>query len=321
MGVLEEYLDYHRKSSAAKDIDTANDCLQYICERFELNTEQRYWLAFLYASTYSAATAFYIYNEFPDYEHVNVARLQRWWDANKEKTIFQTDRRWIKSRNQFVDSFISYQKFIGKGMTQKQRFMLLQTGEASKTYEECMAACSQIFTFGRFTLFLYLEMIHTLTGYKLQPNTLDLQNAESSRNGLCYAIGRDDLMNHFTEKKLTKKDITYLNGELQNIIEQVKKEGLAHQSIWSIETTLCAFKKHKLGKRWIGYYIERQQKEILHISSLVTQGVDWDVLWQFRQETYEQTYTNSDSLRRRTSNRQDNGNERSSFELSEPEEF
>jgi hypothetical protein len=80
-----EYIDYHIQSSNAKDIDPSNDCLKYVADRFELNIEQRYWLAFLFATCYSATTVYYIYNEFPDYENVDVGRLQRWWDSNRDK--------------------------------------------------------------------------------------------------------------------------------------------------------------------------------------------------------------------------------------------
>lgn len=65
------FIDYHVQSSKAKDIDPANDCLKYVCDRFELNIEQRYWLSFLFATCYSATTVYYIYNEFPDYENVD----------------------------------------------------------------------------------------------------------------------------------------------------------------------------------------------------------------------------------------------------------
>ena len=40
------YIDYHIESSKAKDIDPSNDCLKYLCDRFELNIEQRFWLAY-----------------------------------------------------------------------------------------------------------------------------------------------------------------------------------------------------------------------------------------------------------------------------------
>ena len=64
-----QYLEYHEQSYAAKDIDPAYPMLKYICDRFELNIEQRCWIAFLYGCTYCGPTVFYIYNEFPDFEN------------------------------------------------------------------------------------------------------------------------------------------------------------------------------------------------------------------------------------------------------------
>lgn len=296
MDILTEYIHYHAESSLAKDIDPSNDCLGYICDRYELNKEQRYWMAFLYASTYSAATAFYMYNEFPDYENVDVDRMRRWWDANKHKTIFQTDRKWIKSRNQFVDSFVSYRDFVGS-LTQEQRFAIMDTGNPYRTYNVCMNECERIFTFGRFTLFLYLDNLNFLTGFNIQPDKLNLNEAESSRNGLCYAIGDDDLMNHYSNRRLTKGELDYLDARFMELYERIQYLPIQHKNIWNIETTLCAFKKHKMGKRFVGYYIQRQAEEIQKLQNLVTEGVDWSVLWQFRKETYNEKYTKADCNR------------------------
>ena len=62
-----EFIEYHINSSKAKDIDPSNDCLKYVADRFELNIEQRYWLAFLFGTCYSATMVYYVYNEFPDF--------------------------------------------------------------------------------------------------------------------------------------------------------------------------------------------------------------------------------------------------------------
>ena len=73
-------------------------------------------------------------------------------------------------------------------------------------------------------------------------------------------------------------------------MKNVNKYDIQHKNIWNVETTLCAYKKYKLGKRYIGYYIERQKKEILKIQDLVKTGVDWSVLWDFRNENYEKKW-------------------------------
>ena len=282
---LKQYIQYHIDSSRCRDIDPANDTLRYICNRFELNLEQRYWLAFLYACTYSPTTTYYIYNEFPDFENVDVNRLQRWWDSKKSALIFQTDRLRVKTSNQFVNSFKSYRELIGYG-TQDDFFSSLCTGNNDSNYDKVYKATGDIYTFGRFTLFIYLEMLHVLTDLPIEPTILDLSEAESCRNGVVYAFNRRNLNTHGTDKKLTKQEILLLQNDFSEIMEMVQLLDIEHKSIWNVETTLCAYKKYRLGKRYVGFYIERAGKEIEKMQQAITEGVDWTPLCEFRKETY-----------------------------------
>ena len=284
-----DFIEYHIQSSIAKDIDPSNDCLKYVADRFELNIEQRFWLAFLFGTCYSATMVYYVYNEFPDYENVDVARLQRWWDNNKDKTLFQTDRLRVKTQNKFVETFVSYKSLIGN-MTQEDYFKSLKQPTNQMTYDYCYSNLSQIRNFGRFTMFIYLEMVNVLTDYDLEPTYLDLANAESCRNGLVYHLGHNELDTHGKKKKLTKKQIKYLQYKFKEVKKQISKLKIEHKNIWNIETTLCAYKKFKKGKRYIGYYIDRQRKEIEKMQHNVSEGVDWSVLWQFRTETYDKKW-------------------------------
>jgi hypothetical protein len=61
---------------------------------------------------------------------------------------------------------------------------------------------------------------------------------------------------------------------------------IEHTNIWNIETTLCAYKKWRMNKRYVGYYIDRSGLEIEQMSQAIRDGVDWTPLWEFRKETY-----------------------------------
>ena len=289
--MVEEYLRYHEESSRARDIDPANDALRYISDRFELNVEQRYWLSFLYASTYSPVSAYYIYNEFPDYENVDIDRLTNWWGKNKDKVIFQTDRLRVKSNDQFIPSFISYKELLG-GLKQKTFFNSLIAPSTDITYDNVYKEGLNIYTFGRFTLFLYLEILNVLTGLPLEPTTLNLKEADSCRNGLVYALDLNHLDTHGTKKRLSKKDLDLLQHEFRGVIESIHSSEIEHKSIWNIETTLCAVKKYKLGKRYVGYYIERNRLELEKMERTITEGINWKPLWDFRKETYDKKWLN-----------------------------
>ena len=269
------YKDYHKMSMEALDVDPSIICLKYLADRYELNIEQRYWIAFLYGTCYSAVTTFYMYNEFPDYECINIPRIKDWWNKNKHRTIFQTDRLRIKSNNQFVDSVISYKKLCRNNQ---------QLYFKSKSWQEIYKKILRIKYFGRFSLFNYLDVLNAITDVNLKPIYLNMAEAESCRNGVAYAIERLDLMNHHSKRKLNQKEMLYLHNNFLLILKN--NSG----NIFQIETTLCAYKKYKLGKRYVGYYIERMRQEIEKIQKLVPEGVYWNVLWEFRKETFNKKY-------------------------------
>jgi hypothetical protein len=260
-----DFITYFKESQKQKDIDPANDCLVYLCGRFELTMEQRYWLAFLYSTCYCGATVYYMYNEFPDYYTVDVNRLEKWWKENKHKLIFQTDRLRIKTTNQFVPTFLSYKKFIGEG-TQQERFYKLKTPSVVNNYRNAYKEVGTIRNVGRFTLFIYLEMLNLLTDFKCVPDTIDWKYADNCRKGMELAMG-------YEYNDLFDRDIKNLSKKLKS-------------NIFAVETVLCAYYKYHKGQRYVGYYKERQLKEINKMAANVPDGVYWNALYQFRKEVY-----------------------------------
>lgn len=279
------YLEYHRRSLEVGDVDPSYEMLRYVCNRFELSTEQRYWLAFLYATCYCGPTVFYIYNEFPDFENVDEGRLERWWAENRQKLYFQTDKRWVRSRNQWCDVFRSYKAKAGR-LTQEQLFKTFRSSSPFVSYDAAWSGMSDLYQFGRFAMFLYLEAVHVVTGFPMKPSSMDLRDAESCRNGLAFAVERPDLLTGENQKRLSAGEMTWLQKQFENLTNYLQHAD-PKNTVWNIETSLCAYKKYRIGKRWIGYYLDRQFDEIVCMEKKVTEGVDWSVLWDYRRETYQ----------------------------------
>lgn len=265
------YKDYHHKSMIAKDVDPAVICLKYLADRFELNLSQRYWIAFLYGTNYCAPTTFLMYNEFPDFELVNVKRLNNWWEQKKKNLIFQSDRLRIKTGNAFVPAFMSYKELV---KNDQQKYF-----SKAKSSKEIYDLITNIKHFGRFSTFNYLDVLNQITDVRLSPKYLNMLEAESCRKGLCYSINK----NNWAKEKLTKTRALKLHETFIDYLE--KYEG----NIYQIETTLCAYHKYKKGQRYIGYYIERMKKEIEKMENNYY-GVAWETLWQFREETFDKKY-------------------------------
>lgn len=292
---VHHYLKYHRESERIGDIDPSYEMLLYLVRRFELNLEQRYWLAWLYAMTYCGASAFYIYNEFPDYQHADANRMRRWWgERGRAEMIVQTDRRWVRSSNMFVPAFESYRALVGQSQVKFfSRYDDCETPE--ERYDRLYRDVKGLHSFGQFALFLYLEALHTVTPTDLEPTDLDLDKAWSCRNGLYYAYGMDYLVED-KESRILDGAGRVTDSKWRDLLTRLRSpaapnadETFDGPTVWEIETVLCAYRKWFRGKRYVGYYIDRQGGEIAKMEAKVPVGVCWDVLWQFREETYERT--------------------------------
>ena len=292
MSRLQEYLAYHRQSLRIGDIDPSHKMLLYVSNRFELTVEQRYWLSFLYALCYCGATVYYIYNEFPDEENVDRGRMERWWSSvGRDRSLFQTDSRWRRSRNQVVDAVESYRKWVGN-RTQEEHFALIATGDTpEKRYDQVYRQARNLYTMGQFSLFNYIESLHTITPLDLCPTDLDFDKAWSPRDGLYYAFGLDQY--------ILDDDVPIpaeAREETKRIWAELRSQLGPPNTVWNLETTLCAYRKYcrtlegkagATGKRWVGFYLDRQADEIAKIEDRVKDGVCWRVLWDYRRETYD----------------------------------
>lgn len=325
MSRIQEYLAYHKSSAAIGDIDPSYAMLRYVCDRFELTEEQRYWLAFVYALTYCGASTFYVYNEFPDYENLDSGRLNRWWHERdgRQNTICQSDRRWCRSSNQFVPAIEKYRRWIGGG-SQAEFFSGVAVGSTpEERYDQLYDRATELYTFGQFTLFLYLEALHVITPLDLCPTDLDLNKAWSCRNGLYYAYGLDDLV--YDVQSPIAPEAASVTAEKWTELRKTLSQLDSPPTVWQTETVLCAYRKWHRGKRYVGYYLDRQATEIAKMQANVPDGVCWDVLWQFRNETLSgavlaENYVSLDRLARGIPNKWKRvGEERTRDELFGPQ--
>jgi hypothetical protein len=78
----------------------------------------------------------------------------------------------------------------------------------------------------------------------------------------------------------------FLNSEAQNILQEVRNE-YPNTDYYDMETCLCSFKKLFRVKhgRYLGYYLDRQAGEIKQCESDGWLGIDWQPMWDARDET------------------------------------
>lgn len=285
----EAFIRWYAWSLKYDDCDPAVWLTNYLNERYEHNDEERIWLAWLYGNTYQLPTAWVLKNEFPDFELATVDRITQWNATNYKRLRYQTDTKWNKGH--LPAMFESYQKFIGK-KTQRETLESYYGDNEQANFDNLWESIkSSLHKFGRYSTWFYLQHLRHTAGIKLSPTSLmlsDYDGSRSHRNGLLYALGREDDV----DKKLTAREYLDLERESSSILEETKDRfpDLKNQiDFFTMETCLCSYKKifRQNHGRYLGYYLDRQAEEIKMAEGDGWYGIDWDVLWQARNETID----------------------------------
>jgi hypothetical protein len=285
----ESFIRWYVWSLKYDDCDPAVWCTNYLHKRYEHNDEERIWLAWLYGNTYQLPTAWVLKNEFPDFELATVDRITQWNTTNYKRLRYQTDTKWNKGH--LPSMFSSYQQFIGNG-TQRERLESYYEGDAKKNFDALWGALKgNLHKFGRYSTWFYMQHLKHTAAIDIEPSSLmldDYDGSRSHRNGLLLAIGQDDDY----DRKLTRSEYQYLEDVSDGIrIECLERfPELADQiNFFTMETCLCSYKKifREHHGRYLGYYLDRQAEEIKMAECDGWYGIDWDVLWQARNETID----------------------------------
>jgi hypothetical protein len=281
----EGFLQFYAASVATGDCDPALWLMRYLNERFEYSVEERLWFAWLY-HTYNLPTAFVYKNEFPDEELASVERFTDWNNENYARLRYQTDTKW--SKGHLPAMYQSYTDWVGSSTQQEKFTQLCQDSPENNFSRLWDIVKGEWYKFGRYTTFFYLQTLKHTCDLNIDCPSLflsDYSGSKSHRNGLCFALGKDEWVN----AKLTQAEYAYLESAGAELLFEARKRWplLASQfDNFSMETALCAYKKLWRVKRgrYVGYYLDRQSEEVTKAESDNWHGIDWDVIWQAREE-------------------------------------
>ncbi len=285
----EAFIRWYAWSLKYDDCDPAVWCTNYLHKRYEHNDEERIWLAWLYGNTYQLPTAWVLKNEFPDFELATVDRMNQWNTANYKRLRYQTDTKWNKGH--LPTMFESYQNFIGD-RTQRETLESYYGSTEEENFDALWRVIkNSLHKFGRYSTWFYLQHLKHTAGILVTPTSLmldDYDGSRSHRNGLLCALGRHDDM----DRKLTTAEYANLESQAYEILceTEARFPELSSQiDYFTMETCLCSFKKifREHHGRYLGYYLDRQAEEIKQAEQDGWYGIDWDVLWQARNETID----------------------------------
>lgn len=277
------------------DCDPALWMLNYLNQRYEHNTEERAWLAWLYGTTYQLPTAWVLKQEFPDVELAAPSRVVAWHSDNYARLRYQTDTKWNKGH--FPAMLASYRAWLA-GRSQMDSLMVDPSWSAAMRFDYLWEQIREKwFKFGRYSAWFYLQTLAHTAGISLEPPSLmlaDRAGSRSHRNGLLLALGQP----YKVDQDIAPREVDRLEALAAEILEETRARFPQESSrldLFSMETALCSFKKlwRRRDGRYPGYYLDRQVEEILRASGDGWDGVDWGVLHQAREETLDRRLLSS----------------------------
>lgn len=288
---IEIFIDWFGRSLEIEDCDTALFMTNYFFDRFEYNSEQRLWLSWLYGTTYYWPTSYVIWNEFPDMELVGVDRLRDWNNENYKRLRYQTDTKWNKGH--LPGQFVSYKEWVGD-RTQREAITAKFVGDPVKDFYILWDEVNSWHKFGRYTSWFYIQTLKQCCNIPVDVDNLwfhDYSGSRSHRNGMCYVVGRPDLI----DQKLSDMELRFFNSTAKEILLGVKLRypHVADKAdYFGMETCLCSFKKlfRTREGRYLGYYIDRQLEEIRKVENDNWFGIDWNPMHQAREEKLDRNY-------------------------------
>jgi hypothetical protein len=287
----ESFKRYAAAAVSSWEIDPNYPMMNYLFRRYELSKSQEYWACYLYGVFYHPGTVFYVMQEFPEFEKVDLGRLKRWHAANWRNLRYNTDRKYEKGH--FVEMFESYLAEMGGRQIptcQEEFFTRLIGGNPVENFRAVTKALTKLLRFGRYSVYIYTECLARCMGLPLEADTMFLKEASSPRAGLAIVLDQPEL----ATGPLSAQEWEWLIASGEDLLNEIKREypniGMDH---WFMESCLCAYKGfyRKTRGRYLPYYLDRMADEITQMETTAsTSGVDWRVLWQFRKESLPWEY-------------------------------
>jgi hypothetical protein len=266
----------------SSDVSSSMPVARTFLKRNKATKSEVVWWSFLYSTCYCIGTASLLYTLL-DYRTVTKKELEAFWETNKSRLIFQTDRKYVKIMNQFVDIVYG---FIQRSNRKPWGYMKQFIKEDSlSTYQSFYKEIGSWRYYGRFSIILLIDTLNSLLKIPMDSPEYDWKSGSTTTSAIFHVLYEDDRANTFEDSgKITSQEVQAFNVLLGKLKEDLRK--IDPDSSWTtaaISPELCEFRKLFKKTRYLGYYIDRKQEELNWLEQRwpEVEGV-FQVLWEAR---------------------------------------
>lgn len=247
-----------------------------------LSKDDQVWWVLLYSSCYCMGTACILQQEL-DYKSLKKSQAERFWSENKPRLIFQSDRRYIKNMNQFVEIL---GEFIHRSKRHPWEYLQqFLRSTPSETYDALYKEVSSWRYYGRFGTILFLYNLNKLMRIPMDSRDYDWKSGKTTTAAVFNAIYEDDKADAFESTAfLTTADTEFLNAFLSKLINRLStKYPDKTWTVMGVTSDLCSYRKLFKQTRYLGYYVDRQQEELIWLQDRWPEYQElWSDFWDGR---------------------------------------
>lgn len=250
---MQVFIDYH--------INGDGECNGIVLKQWvqdnKLADEDKVDLCYMFSVTYCVESAIVLYQHRKNI----LANASEYANQNKNKLVFQSDRKYIKMK----DSFSKCLQFWAENKKRIYDICYTPKLDLNKWIPEVKKwPC-----FGRFSAYLYLETVALVLGKDINNAKMDWSHGDTATSGLLNLYYYDDYADLFDKENKLREPFTdeLMDALIDPVLAEIDKQG-GNSNITMVETSLCAFRKFFKGSRYVGYYLDRMLEEILSMSKL-----------------------------------------------------
>lgn len=257
----------------------------------QASDDDKVWWVLLYSACYCASTACVMAEQL-DYKTLTRDQAEAFWAANKSALLFQSDRRYIKNMNQFVDIVM---EFIERSGRQPCNYLgRFASGDSHDNYRKLYREVSKWRYYGRFGIILFLFNLNKLANWTLDYHSYDWQRGATTTSAIFNSCYRDDEADRFDQQgfTMTRNTLHQLDVMLQGIMTELRmRQPNKHWTIMNVTSDLCSYRKMFKGSRYLGYYVDRGLEELGTVSNHYPQYQWlWDLAYKARLTEIDPSY-------------------------------
>lgn len=277
MSRVEEFVRYHNGC----DGECNGILLAAWADKKSLCDRDRFDLSFFYSTVYNIPSAIFMLAERDNI----VSDPDGWCNRNKERLIFQSDRRYMRCNNALERTLRHFAANLAGG----EEYVCATVKEGRIDTKKAIELCQEWPNFGRFGAYLFTETLTYLLHLEsANAPHFDFRNGATATSGLMNLFGFDREAEEFDRRKKIPESMSpeQLDALLATIAVEVGKSG-GNADYSCLETSLCAYRKFHKGTRYNGYYLDRQLEELVTYPSINPDSCRYiNELYELRSELF-----------------------------------